>query len=228
MEVTLRARTGRATGSRASRRLRRQDLVPAVVYGQGLEPLSVEVSARDLKAALRTEAGVNAIINLEIDEGETHTTLAREIKTHPWRGTIDHVDFVAVSLTETVVAEVLIDFQGTPAGVIADGGIVETINTSVQVEALPADIPTSIPLDISGLGVGDVARISDLPELVRATLLDDPRTPLLTVSLPAAEIAEEAEEEELELAEGEELPEGEEAPEGEAGEEESERSKSAE
>ena len=215
MEVTLRAEVGRATGSRASRRLRRDGLVPAVVYGKDLETVIISVDARDLNAALHTEAGFNAIINLEVD-GDSYTTLAREVKRHPWKGTIDHVDFVKVSLTETVVADVLIDFQGTPVGVVAEGGITETINNTIPIEALVTDIPSSIPLDISELNIGDTVRVSDLPRVEGVTYLDEEDTPLLTVSLPAAEIAEEEEEEEeLELVEGEELPEGEEVPEGE-------------
>ncbi|MFQ5967093.1 MAG: 50S ribosomal protein L25 [Acidimicrobiia bacterium] len=217
MEVTLRAETGRETGSRPSRRLRRAGKVPAVVYGQGVDPVLVAVDAHDLYGALHTEAGVNAIINLEVEGGETHTTLAREIKRHPWRGTIDHVDFIKVSLTEKVVAEVLIDLTGTPEGVIVDGGIVETINNTVQVEALPADIPTSIPLDIAALGLGDVARVEDLPPIEGVEYLDEADLLIVTVTLPAAEVA--AEEEEEELLEGEELEEAEEgeeaAPEGE-------------
>jgi large subunit ribosomal protein L25 len=220
MEVKLRAETGRATGSRASRRLRREGKIPAVVYGRGIDAIPVAVGERDLHAALHTEAGLNAIINLEVDGGDTYTTLAREVKRHPWRGTISHVDFVRVSLTDTVEAEVAVDFQGTPVGVVAEGGIVETISNSVMVEALATNIPTSIPIDISGLGIGGAVRVEDLPELEGVTYLDDRDTLLVTVSLPAAEVAEAEEEEELELVEGEEMAEGEEAPEAEAAAEE--------
>ena len=227
MEVTLRAETGRETGSRPSRRLRRAGKVPAVIYGQGTDPVLVAVDEHDLYVALHTEAGVNAIINLEVEGGESHTTLAREIKRHPWRGTIDHVDFIKVSLTEKVVAEVLVDLSGTPEGVIVDGGIVETINNTVQVEALPADIPTSIPLDISELGLGDVARVEDLPRIEGVEYLDEADSLLVTVTLPAAEVAVEEEEEE-ELLEGEELEEGEEGEEAPEGEEQPEAEAEAE
>ncbi len=207
MEVTLRAETGRATGSRASRRLRRAGKVPAVVYGRDSEVVPVAVDAHDLYVALHTEAGVNAIINLDVEGGETYTTLAREIRRHPWKGTIDHVDFINVSLTEKVVAEVAIHFEGTPIGVAEEGGITSTISTTVQVEALPGDIPPSIPLDISGLGVGEGVRVSDLPAIEGVEYLADPDMLLLTVTLPAAEIEEEVEEE---LVEGEEALEAEE------------------
>ncbi|HEY5578989.1 MAG TPA: 50S ribosomal protein L25 [Acidimicrobiia bacterium] len=212
MEVTLRAETGRQPGSRASRRIRRAGKVPAVVYGKGGDPITVAVDAQDLYRALHTEAGANAIINLAVEGGGTYTTLAREIKRHPWRGSIDHVDFIRVSLTETVVADVMISFEGTPIGVSTDHGIVETIKNSVQVEALPTDIPPAIPIDISGLGIGEVVRVGDLPEMAGVAYLDDPDTMLATVTLPAAEVAlEERAAEAAAEAEGE--PTGEE-PEG--------------
>lgn len=83
MEVTLAAQSGRASGSREARRLRRTGLVPAVLYGQGIEAIPVAVDHRELMAALHTDAGVNAIISLEVGDGATYTTLAREIQRHP-------------------------------------------------------------------------------------------------------------------------------------------------
>ncbi len=209
MDITLRAETGRSQGSRASRRLRREGLVPAVVYGQGLDPLAVAVDHHALLAALKTEAGLNAIINLDVEGGETFTTLAREIDRHPTKPEIRHLDFVQISLTEKVTADVGIDFEGEPAGVRLDGGIVETINSTVHIEALPLEIPSSIVVDITDLELHAVLTIADLPAVSGVEYLDDPDTPLLTISLPAAEKVEE-EEEGLELMEGEEAPEGEE------------------
>ena len=79
-QVTLRARKGREPGSRSSRRLRREGLIPAIVYGLGIEPVPVAVDSRDLHLALHTEAGANAIISLEIEGGDTVTTMARVIE----------------------------------------------------------------------------------------------------------------------------------------------------
>lgn len=212
MEVTLRAETGRAQGSRPSRRLRRTGLVPAVVYGKDIEAQAVAVDRRDLYGVLHTEAGLNALINLEIEGGDTRLTMAKVVERHPVRGEIIHVDFVTISLTEKTQADVALDLQGDPVGV-REGGIIETINNTVLVEALPTDIPTSIAIDVSEINVGDTLRISDLPVIAGVEYLDDLDEPLITVVLPAAEVAEEAEE----LLEGEELEEGEEAEEGEAG-----------
>ena len=197
-QVTLRADVRTESGSRPAKRLRRQGLVPAVVYGRGTDPISVIVSARDLYGALRTEAGANALINLEVEGGDNVLTVAREIQRHPVRGEIAHLDFIKVSLEE--------------------GGVVETIEVSVVIEALPTEIPSSIRLDISEMNVGDTLTIGDLPTIDGVTYVDDEDRPLVSVLVPR--VAEEPEVEEgLEEIEGE-LPEGELA-EGEAPTEES-------
>ncbi len=201
-DTTLKAEIRTALGSAESRRLRRHGGVPATVYGREATPQSVAVNARDLHAALHTEAGMNAVITLDVG-GDELTTLAREIQRHPLRGDITHVDFVRISLTETVSAEVGIDFEGVPAGVRDDGGIVETIRTSVGIQALPTNIPSSIVLDITELGIGDVLRVSDLPVIEGVEYTDDPEAGLVTVSVPAAVVAEEEVEELLEGEEGE-------------------------
>ncbi|HDH27353.1 MAG TPA: 50S ribosomal protein L25 [Actinobacteria bacterium] len=213
MQVTLRAETGRERGSRSSRRLRRQGMVPAVVYGRNLQPVAIAVNARELHTVLHSDAGINALINLEIDEGASRLTMARELQRHPVRGEITHLDFVTISLTEKTRVEVAIELTGESEGVL-EGGIVETIRSSVEVEALPTEIPQSIVVDITAMAVGDTLRISDLPVIEGAEYLDDPDDPVVTIVVPAAIVAEEAEEGE-ELEEGEEGEEGEEVEEGE-------------
>jgi large subunit ribosomal protein L25 len=202
-QVTLRAEVGRETGSRSSRRLRRAGQVPAVVYGRGLEPLSVSVDRRDLYGVLHTEAGLNALINLEVGK-KKYLTVAREIQRHPVRGEIQHLDFLQISLDEPIQAEVGVEFVGEAAGT-REGGIVEYLQTSVIVEALPTEIPTGLTLDISELGVGDSARVADLPALEGVRYITDEQSPLVAVVTPAAVQVEEPEE----LEEGAELAEGE-------------------
>lgn len=217
-EVTLRADTGRQLGSRSSRRLRRDGMVPATVYGKDSDPLSVSVNARDLRRILGTDAGLNAIISLEVGS-DTHTALARELQRHPVRGDIIHLDFVKISLTDRVDAVVFIDFTGDPVGVRDEGGIVETVTTSVNVQAVVTNIPDSIELDISDLNVGDSLKVSDLPDLEGVEYMDDEDLTLATVVLPAAMLADEEEDaEEGELEEGEEGAEGEDGEGAEGGE----------
>lgn len=221
-EVTLRALAGRAPGSRESRRIRREGKVPGIVYGRGIEPTLVAVDAHDLHVALHTEAGSNAIISLDIEGGDTLTTMARIIDRHPYRNEYRHVDFVTVDLTQKVTAEVAIHFEGTPVGV-TEGGVFSPARTHVLVEVLPTEIPSYIELDVSDVEIGGALRIADLPEIEGVTYIEDPEDVVMSVTTPAAEIEEEPEEEleEEALAEGEEPAEGEaeEAAEEEAEEE---------
>ena len=221
-QVTLRADARGELGSRPAKRLRRQGLVPAVVYGRGTDSLSVTVSARDLYTALHTEAGANALINLEVEGGDSVLTVAREIQRHPVRGEISHLDFIKVSLDEAIQAEVGIEFVGEPIGVREDGAIVESIEVSVMIEALPTEIPSSIQLDISDMVVGDTLTIGDLPELDGVVYVDDLERPVVSVLIPRVVEEEEEVVEGLEI-EGE-LEEGE-APEAAA--EEAEESAAA-
>lgn len=225
-QVTLRADTGRAGGSRPSRRLRREGNVPAIVYGRGMDPLSVAVDQRELYTVLHTEAGSNVLITLEVGK-DKHLTVAREIQRHPVRGEIIHLDFLRISMDEPIDAEVGIDFEGTPVGVREEGGIVETVQATVMIKALPGAVPSSIAIDIAELGVGDSLKVADLPELEGVEYTANPEMTLVTVQLPQVvslepEVEEEEllEGEELEAAADEEAAEGTPAGEGEGGEEE--------
>lgn len=193
---TLRAATGRPTGSAESRRLRRDGQVPAVVYGHGMEAVSVAVVGRELRNALSTEAGVNTVLDLEVD-GKRYTAMAREIQRHPVRGTVLHVDFQVVDPNELVSADVQVVLTGDAIEVAHADGVVDQQLFTLPVKAKPADIPTSIEVDISGLTVGGSVRLSDisLPRGVETEL--DPETALVLgvpprVQTRAEEAAEEA------------------------------------
>ena len=205
-QVTLKAATGRQLGSRASRRLRREGQVPAVVYGRGTEARPVAVDHHDLSVAFHTDAGFNVLINLEIDDLAGIPTLVRVIDRHPYRPQFRHVDFVQVSLTEKVQAEVSLHFVGNPPGV-KEGGILSPIKNEVEIEALPSEIPAFIEVDVSHLNINDDIRVRDLPLLEGVLVLDDPDDLLVTVTTPAAEV-EEAPEVEEGAEEGAETDEG--------------------
>lgn len=196
-EVVLHAETGRTTGSRPSRRLRRGGKVPATLYGQGAEAVSVAVNARDLRNALTTDAGINALIELVVEK-ETHTSLARQLQRHPTKGDIIHLDFVKISLTDRVEAVVAVDLTGDPAGVREQGGIIETVANTVNVRTPVTAIPESIQIDISHLEVGESIRVADLPELEGVEYLDDPDSPIVVIHLPALVEEEAVPEDELE------------------------------
>jgi large subunit ribosomal protein L25 len=210
-QVTLRAQPRAEFGTRPSRRLRRQGLVPATVYGKSIDAVSITVDRRELYSALHTEAGRNALLNVEIEGGDKVLAVAREVQHHPVRGDVIHLDLIEISLDEKIAAEVAVEYLGTPLGVREDGGFVEAIATTVGISALPTAIPSSISVDIEHMATGDTLKVSDLPEIEGVEYTDDVDRPLVTVLLPRVE--EEPEEELIELGEdGEpiEVPEAEE------------------
>lgn len=209
MQESLRATRRVTQGTRASKRLRKTGRVPGVVYGTTVaEPHAVHVDNRELSAVLHTSAGLNALIEVDVD-GEQVLTVAREIQRHPVRGDIIHLDFIQVRLDTEIEAEVLIVYVGTPIGVIDEGGIAETVDLQITITALPNAIPTSIEVDISHLNLHDTLTVADLPVLEGVTYEANADDPLLTVVVPAAEEVEEVEED-LEGEEGEEGTESEE------------------
>jgi large subunit ribosomal protein L25 len=210
-QVTLAAEPRDLAGSRPARRMRRTGRIPAVVYGRGIDPIHVSVDKLALYSALRSEAGFNTLFNVSVDGGETVLAVAREVQRHPVRNDITHLDFIKVSLDTEIEAEVNLDFVGTPVPVAQDGAILDTIETSVTVLALPTAIPNSIELDVSALEVGQTLHISDLPVIDGVTYTSDPEHTLVTVLAPRVE-------ELPEPAEGEEVEEGEEGAEAAAGE----------
>ncbi len=181
-QVSLSAEHRQGSGTRPSRRLRAEGGVPGVLYGRGLDSTPLTVDRRDLYAALHTDAGTNALINLEVGT-DKYLTVARELQRHPVRGDIIHLDFIRIALDEKITAEVGIDYMGEPEGA-KEGGILETIRTSVMISALPTDIPASIQLDISALEVGDTLSAADLPVIEGVEYLEDSEAPLVNVIIP--------------------------------------------
>ena len=212
MEVTLEATSREKTGSSESRRVRSSGLIPAVMYGLGAEPQSLLINAREFNTALKTEAGSNVILNVNIGK-DNIPALAREIQRHAYKDEIVHVDLVRIDLSQAVEADVQVNFMGTPLGVKEEGGVVQTVNNTISITALPTNIPSSIDVDISELNVGDNVTVADidLPEGVTLASEDD-ESILVTITIPRAAVEEEeVSDEELEGEEGdEEAGEGEE------------------
>src|SRR5580658_8179770 len=160
-EVVLAAEVGRPLGSRAVRRLRREGKIPGVIYGHGTEPLPVAVEARELRVALNGEAGANQLLSLETGSG-TFLTLARDMQRHPVAQTVTHVDFQIVRRDEVISADVPVVLIGEALEVQHGEGLVDQQMFTLAINALPADIPTSIELDITDLIIGAQLRVSDL------------------------------------------------------------------
>ncbi len=160
-EVVLAAEVGRPVGSRAVRRLRREGKIPGVIYGHGTDPVPVAVVARELRAALNTEAGANQLLSLDTGSG-TFLTIAREMQRHPVAQTVTHIDFVIVRRDEVISADVPITLVGEALEVQHGDGLVEQQMFTLPIRALPGAIPTVLEVDISALTIGGQVRVSDI------------------------------------------------------------------
>lgn len=202
-EITLPVESGRPIGSRSSGRLRAAGKIPGVVYGHGIDPLPVAVEARALRAALTTEAGHNALLNLQVD-GTSHLTLARELQRHPVRHNVIHVDFQIVRRDEIMSADVPVTLVGEAEEVSRNDGAVEQQVFSLTVQATPARIPNVIEVDVSGLSIGDAIRVGDIALPAGVETEVDPEVTVVIAQPPqgAAEGAEGAEAAEAPAAEG--------------------------
>ncbi len=172
-EVSLVADVGRVKGSAEARRLRTAGKVPGVLYGHGVEPLALAVGSRDLRAALTSDAGLNALISLDVG-GERHLAMARQLQKHPVRRTIDHIDFVIVRRDEIVSAEVNVHLVGEALEIEHADGLVEQQLFSLVVHAKPGDIPNAIEVDITSLSIGEAIRVGDLKLPTGVTTEVDP------------------------------------------------------
>jgi len=215
-EFVLQAAPGRPVGTRPAKRLRAEGQIPAVVYGPGVDPFPVVVQARDLRAALSTEAGLNAVLSLQVD-GKPYLTMARELQRHPVRGTVVHVDFQVVDPNREISAEVPISLTGEAVELHRADGVLDQQLFALTVRARPADIPTHLEVDISALSIGSAIRVSEiaLPEGVTTDL--DPESVIVAGQAPRVQVEEvpEGEAAEGEAAEGQAAAGGAEAPAGE-------------
>ena len=212
LEVT--ARDADQVGSRHVRRLRKEGLIPGVIYGRG-HTRAILVKERDLRTALTGPSGLHAILDVVIEGQKTpHHAVLKEYQQHPIRGTLTHVDFHEVRLDQPIQASVSVQLVGESPGA-KEGGVVQQVTRELRVEALPTGIPEHIEADISSLEVGDTLRLEELPAIEGVTFLDDPETVLATCSIPRGCIElEEADAEAAAEAEGEGAAAGE--PAGEA------------
>jgi large subunit ribosomal protein L25 len=215
--VRLEVQERERRGSSDARRLRRQGLIPGVLYGRGKPPHPFYVPERELRRALSGDSGLHAILDVVLDGQKTaHPSVLKDYQQEVPSGRLAHIDLHEVRLDQAIQTQVAVELVGEPAGV-KEGGVLSQVNREINIEALPLEIPDHLELDVSGMAIGDTLRLVDLPAEEGVEYLDDPEeTVLATVTAPTVIVEPEPEElEEEELEEGE-LPEGEEAPEGEA------------
>jgi large subunit ribosomal protein L25 len=196
---TLKAAPRADFGSRSSRRMRREGLVPGVVYSGGSEATPFQVSERDVRSVLSEGA---ALFDLEIDGSKAVPVVIKDEQHHPVRGSIQHLDLMQVNLKEAIQAEVAIELEGVEvAPGVKGGGVLEHVTREVTVEALPAEIPDNIVVDVSALEINDTLSLAAVtaPEGVTFVAEELEEITIVTVSPPRVEEAAPEVEEEAEL-----------------------------
>lgn len=212
-QTVLLATSGRPTGSSASRRLRTEGLIPGVLYGHGMSPISVSIERRDLRLALSGPAGSNTVLDLQVD-GTSYPAVVKDMQRHPIRRTVAHIDFLQVNMNEEITVSVGVRLEGESKAVQAVGGLVDPAVDSIEVSCTPNNMPGEFVIDITDMQPDTVIRLSDLPMPKGVTPLGDPEMAIVTVLITAggdqAMAAEEAAAEEAadeaaaEAAEGDE------------------------
>jgi large subunit ribosomal protein L25 len=186
-------------GSRTARRMRREGLVPGVVYSGGSEATAFQVSEREVRNVLAEGA---ALFDLSVDGGKARPVVIKEQQLHPVRGTLRHIDLQEVNLKEAIQADVTIELEGVEdAPGTKAGGVLEHVTREITVEALPTDIPDRITVDVSTMEINDTLQLSSIeaPSGVTFVVEEDEEVTIATLAPPRVEEAAPEVEEETEL-----------------------------
>jgi large subunit ribosomal protein L25 len=193
-QVILAAELREDTGKSFNKKLRRQGMVPAVVYKAKKPSTNIQVKVSDFSKALKTSAGENVVIKLDIksdSKKDERTVIIKEIQHEPLKGDVLHIDFNQISLTEVMKFNVPVIAKGEAVGVKVDEGVLSHVVRELEVECLPTDIPESFEVDVTEMKIGDAIKASDIkiPEGIK--LLTDPEAVLVTVEPPIKEVVAE-------------------------------------
>ncbi|MBA3300808.1 MAG: 50S ribosomal protein L25 [Thermoleophilaceae bacterium] len=218
LEVEQRAEQG----SRATRRLRRDGLIPGIVYGGGEEgAVSFKVGARDLRTILVSGA---AVFDLKVGSENARPVIIKDQQRHPVRDDVMHIDLLQVRLDEAIQTTVSLELEGAEeAPGVKEGGVMEHVTYELNIEALPTDIPERVVADVSGMAIAATMHLSEITAPGGVTFLDDPEETIIATVVVPTEVEEPEIEEETELVgeDGEPIAEGDAAAEGGDGEDSS-------
>ena len=225
--TTLPLKARSPEGSRSARRLRREGLVPGVLYGGDTEPQHFAVDARTLRNTL---AHAGQVIEVSVDGGASTNVLIKDVQRHPLRGEAVHVDLLRVRMDVAIHAAVTLELTGAEdAPGVTEGGVFNQELRELNIEALPGDIPDAITYDVSGMELNATLTLDVVTPPAGVTLLDDPETVIATITPPTVEPVEEEIETETEVVgeEGVESVEAEAQAEGDTAEEAAQKAESA-
>jgi large subunit ribosomal protein L25 len=189
-ELLLEAQLREEIGKNKSKALRHQGLIPAVVYSDGKESMSIKISRSELIKLIHQHQIENAIITLKVKDDKKKAgrpCMIKEMQHDPVKGDILHIDLYEISLTKVLKVSVPVTTKGEAPGIKADGGSLEHIMWEIEIECLPTDIPKNIEVDISNLKIGDAIHIKDIQFPPKLKVLHDPESIVLSVAEPMKE-----------------------------------------
>jgi large subunit ribosomal protein L25 len=182
-EITIKAKVREGRGKNDARRTRREGLVPITIYGGGAETLAASAPLGELAAVLRSEAGRNTIFTLDVEGVGPSEVMFHERQIDPVRGRLVHADFQRLVKGQKIEVTVPLHLVGEPVGVREEQGVLEQIMRELEIRCQPREIPDSIDVDVSNLGVHDVIHVSDIPVGDNIEILTDPESVVATVGI---------------------------------------------
>ncbi len=190
-QTTLTATPRTGSGTPMARRLRAEGHIPGVLYGRGMDPISVTVERREFRLALSGPAGANTVLALQVG-GTSYPAVVKEMQRHPIRRTVNHIDFLQVNMNEEITVHIAVRLEGESKAVAAAGGLVDPAVDTLEVSCTPTNMPNEFVIDITDMQPDTVIRLSDIPMPKGVTALGDPDMPVVTVLTTAAEVEEPA------------------------------------
>jgi large subunit ribosomal protein L25 len=188
--VSAKPRTGKFNKNHA-RRVRREGLIPAVIYGAGEPSVAVAVDPKIITRILHSEAGHNTIFDLAIENGATGKAMIVDWQNEPIKGHLLHIDFKRIAMDKAMRVSVPVTLVGTATGVKNQGGILSQVLHEVEIECLPGDIPSHIDVDITNLELNQAIHISDLPHSDKIKFLGEEDAVVANVTIVKEEAATE-------------------------------------
>ena len=186
--IVVKVEERKAGGSNAAGRIRREGKVPGIVYGLGLDPFPVAAEARRLEEILHLESGRNTIFTLQLaGQDRSRAVMIRDLQRDPVTDRMIHVDFVRVDLAKRIRVQVPVRAIGIAEGVKNEGGLLEYVHRTVEVECLPGSIPEALEVDVTALHLNQHASVADLKLAEGVDVLDEPSTILVVVAAPREE-----------------------------------------
>jgi large subunit ribosomal protein L25 len=189
MPTVIEAQLRTPGGKNANNRLRRAGKIPAVIYGPGKQPVVVSVDPHDVKTILHSETGRNTIFGINVDGSAQGNAMVKGYQLDPVHGNLIHTDFLEIAMDRLLILTVNVEVVGEPEGVKLDGGIMDIVTRTIEVECLPSDIPESIKVDVSKLKINDYLRVKNLETDAKVKILSDPELVVVTIVPPNKEEA---------------------------------------